>query len=253
VRHYLTILSHELRMLLVSSYTYIAAVFFLGVMGFVFASILDLYSRAPQETSPVFMFFRVFPIPVLFIVPLLTMRCLAEERRLGTLETLLTAPVTTTEVVLGKYGAAFALYAMLWTSTGGFFWLLQRFCGEGSLIDLGALLGCYAFILCSGLLFVAVGVFTSSLSRNQAVASIASFSILFLLIVGLPYISQIPLLQGEGFTTLRSALESARITTHFDDFSRGVIDSRQLLFYFSGSTLMLILSILGLEARMLHS
>ena len=137
MKHFLTILSHEIRMLLVSPSTYIAAVIFLALMGFVFTDILDTYSQAPQDSSPADVFFKQFWLPVLFMVPLLTMKCLAEERRLGTIETLLTTPVTTTEVVLGKYGAAYALYAALWGSTGGFFCILRKFAGDARLLDLG--------------------------------------------------------------------------------------------------------------------
>lgn len=125
MRHYFTILSHEVRTLLYSSSTYIAAVLFLGVMGFVFAGILELYAKAPQETSPAVVFFQLFWFPVFFMVPLLTMKSFAEERRLGTLETLLTAPVSTTEVVLGKFSAAYLFYILLWGSTLGFHYLLK--------------------------------------------------------------------------------------------------------------------------------
>ena len=70
-------------MLLVNPSTYIAATLFLGVMGFMFTGILESYSKTPQDTSPAQVFFSIFWFPVLFIVPLLTMKCLAEERRLG--------------------------------------------------------------------------------------------------------------------------------------------------------------------------
>ena len=82
-------------MLLVNPSTYIAAVLFLAVMGFVFTTLLSDFSSNVQENSPAYMFFQNYMIPVLFMVPLLTMRCLAEERRLGTIETLLTTPVST--------------------------------------------------------------------------------------------------------------------------------------------------------------
>jgi ABC-2 type transport system permease protein len=124
MKHFFTILSHEIRMLLVNPSTYIAGVLFLGLMGFVFTGILENYSKAPQEIPPAAVFFSLFFIPVFFMVPLLTMKCLAEERRLGTIETLLTTPVTTTEVVLGKYAAAYLLYMTFWASTGGFFYIL---------------------------------------------------------------------------------------------------------------------------------
>ena len=83
MRHFFTILGHEVRMLLVSPSTYVAGVLFLAVMGFIFTGILKSYSAAPQEISPAQVFFQLFWLPVLFLVPLLTMKCLAEERRLG--------------------------------------------------------------------------------------------------------------------------------------------------------------------------
>ena len=124
MKHFFTLLSHEIRMLLVSPGTYIAATAFLAFMGFIFVGILESYSTAAQDSSPVQVFFSLFFLPVFFMVPLLTMKCLAEERRLGTIETLLTTPVTTTEVVLGTFGAAYFLYMLLWGSTGALFFIL---------------------------------------------------------------------------------------------------------------------------------
>jgi ABC-2 type transport system permease protein len=178
MRHFLTILAHEVRMLLVSPSTYIAAVGFLSVMGFIFTGILEAYSKAPQELSPASVFFEIYYFPAIFMVPLLTMKCLADERRLGTIETLLTTPVTTAEVVLGKYAAAYLLYLLFWGSTAGFFYILKRFAGDAHLIDPGPILGGYLFVAVSGLLFIAIGVFASSLSRNQAVAGMLCVTML---------------------------------------------------------------------------
>ncbi len=253
MKHFFTLLSHEIRMLLVSPSTYIAATAFLGFMGFMFSGILETYSKAPQDISPAHQFFQFFWLPVFFIVPLLTMKCLAEERRLGTIETLLTTPVTTTEVVLGKYSAAYLLYMSLWASTGAFFYILKRFSGDPRFIDFGPLIGGYVFIAVSGLLFVAIGVFASSISRNQAVAGIMSFSILFALIVGGGFIVQTDWIKRDTMAVFKAAVDYGQIFVHRDDFTRGVIDTRQLLFYLSGTTLALIFSILGVEAKLLHS
>jgi ABC-2 type transport system permease protein len=253
MKHFLTLLSHELRMLLVSPSTYVAATAFLGFMGFVFTDILSQYSSAPREMSPAYVFFDAFWLPVFFMVPLLTMKCLAEERRLGTIETLLTTPVTTTEVVLGKYGAAYLLYLALWASTGGFFYVLKHYSGDVRFIDPGPLIGGYAFVAISGLLFVAVGVFASSLSRNQAVAGILCFVMLVAIIVGPRKLEELDWISRDGFQTLKGAVDYVQVFAHRDDFRRGVIDTRQLLFYVSGTTLALIFSILGVEAKLLHS
>ncbi len=250
MRHFLTILSHEIRMLLVSPSTYIAGVLFLIVMGFMFTGILEDYSSGPKEISPASAFFSVFPVPVLFMVPLLTMKSISEERRNGTLETLLTTPVTTFEVILGKFGAAYFLYALLWASTASFFYLLHRFSGG---FDFGPLIGGYLFIAVSGLFFIATGIFASSLSRNQAVSGILCFTMLFVVILGLHFVRDLQALNHPAMAPLKTAVEYAQVLQHLGDFSRGIVDIRQLLFYISGSVLCLIFSILGVEAKLIHS
>jgi len=253
MRHLLTILGHEIRMLLVNPGTYIATVLFLAFMGFVFANILDAYSTDPQIMSPSIAFFEFFWFPVVFMVPLLTMKSISEERRLGTLETLLTTPVSTTEVVLGKYAAAYLLYLCLWASTGGFFYILHSFADDPRLLDPGPLIGGFVFIAISGLFFVAIGIFASSMSRNQAVAGILGVVMLASLIVGLRLLAGVEALGAEAFAPARAMLDYAQVFNHLEDFTRGIIDTRQLLFYLSGATLTLIFSILGLEAKLIHS
>ncbi len=253
MKHFFTILSHELRMLLVSSSTYIAAVLFLTLMGFIFTGILENYSQTAEEVSPAVVFFQLFWVPVFFMVPLLTMKCISEERRLGTLETLLTSPVSTAEVVLGKYAAAYLLYVSLWAATGGFFYILTYFAPNSSFIDVGPLLGGYIYVAVSGLFFVAIGVFASSLSRNQAVAGILAFAMLFSAIIGLKFVGTLELIKADSLSPVRGLLNYTNVFRHLQDFSNGIVDTRQLLYYVSGSALALIFSILGVEAKLLHS
>ena len=253
MRHYFTILSHEIRTLLYSPSTYIAAVFFLSVMGFIFASILADYSKTPQETPPAVVFFQVFWFPVLFMVPLLTMKTIADERRQGTLETLLTTPVTTAEVVLGKFSAAYIFYLLLWGSTLGFHYILQLYARDARFLDPGPLIGGYLFIAVSGLLFIAIGVFASSMTRSQPVAGIFTVVLLILVILVPRYLGEISAFNNSVFAPVKSTLESLQIFGHVEDFTHGVIDTRQLIYYLSGSTLALIFSILGVEAKLLNS
>ena len=252
MRHFFTILSHEIRALLFNASTYIAAVLFLLLMAFIFTGILDSYSKSPQEAPPAAVFFQLFWIPVWFMVPLLTMRSIAEERRLGTLETLLTAHVSTTEVVLGKFFAAYIFYIMLWASTLGFYFILQHYARDPRLLDPGPLAGGYLFIAVSGLLYISVGIFASSLTRSQAVAAIIACVMLIGLTVGLNYLATAPILSAETFRHFKPAAESLQVFRHLDDFTAGVIDTRQIIFYFSGATLALIFSILGVEAKLLQ-
>lgn len=253
MKHFLTLLSHEIRMLLVNPGTYIAAMLFLFFMGFIFTGMLESYSEAAQEISPASAFFHYSWVTVLFMVPLLTMKCLAEERRLGTIETLLTTPVTTAEVVLGKYGAAYFLYLAIWGATSGFFYILYKFIGDAHFVDTGPLLGGYLFVAVSGLFFVALGVFASSLSRNQPVAGILAVVFLLVIIVGPNLLATTSWLDRGSLAPLKGSVEYVRVMAHVDDFTRGVVDTRQLIYYASGTVLALIFSILGVEAKLLHS
>src|SRR4051812_4140343 len=253
MKHFFTLLSHEIRMLLVTPATYVAATLFLAFMGLIFTKILEIYSTAPQEHSPAYIYFQFFWVPVCVMVPLLTMKCLAEERRLGTIETLLTTPVTTAEVVIAKFGAAYLLYLVLWAATGGFFYFLKRFSGDARFLDAGPLVGGYLFIAVSGLLFVALGVFASSLTRNQSVAGILGCAMLATLILGGNALSDSAWLDNGMLRPAKTVVEYAHVFAHRDDFTRGVIDSRQVLFYASGTVLALIFSVLSVEAKLLHA
>jgi ABC-2 type transport system permease protein len=254
MRPFRILLAHELRMLLVNPASYIATTLFLLVMGFIFAGLLETYASGPQEDSPAAVFFQLFWLPVLFLVPLLTMKSLAEERRLGTLETLLTAPVTSTQVVLAKFFAAYALYLTLWACTGAFFVILSYYAGPAaSALDYGPLYGGYLFIALAGSFFVALGLLASALTRTQAVAGILAFVLLLFLIIGTRYASTLELLKLDTFATAREVVDYLQVFTHLEDFTRGVVDTRQLLYYVSGSTLALLFAIFAVEARQLHS
>jgi len=252
MRHYLTIVSQEIRALLFSPITYIAAVLFLLVMGFIFTAVLDAYSKEAQEMPPAVVFFQLFWIPVFFMVPALTMKSFAEERRMGTLETLLTTPVSTAEVVLGKFSAAYFFYLLLWACTLGFHYILHAYARDVRYLDWGPLIGGYLYIAVSGLLFISVGVLASSLTRSYEVAAILCFTILFGLIFGLRFLGQMSVLNSEVLQPVKAAVDSLQILSHVDDFTRGIIDTRQVFFYVTGAVLALIFSILGVEYKTLN-
>src|ERR1700712_1767712 len=247
MRHYPTILSQEIRSLLFSPITYVTAVLFLLVMGGIFTVILDAYSKAALEVTPAVTFFISFWIPVFFMVPSLTMKSFAEERRMGTLETLLTSPVSTAEVVLGKFSAAYIFYLLLWGSTLGFHYILHIYARDVRYLDSGPLIGGYLFIAGSGILFISIGILSSALTRSYEVAAILSFTILFSLIFGLRFLGQTSALNAEVFQPVKTTVDSLQILGHVDDFTRGVIDTRQVFFYVTGSILALIFSILSVE------
>ena len=119
--------------------------------------------------------------------------------------------------------------------------------------EVGPLIGGYLFIAVSGLFFIATGIFASSLSRNQAVSGILCFTLLFVVILGLHFVRDLQALNAPAMAHVKTAVEYAQVLQHLGDFSRGIVDVRQLLFYVSGSVLCLIFSILGVEAKLIHS
>ena len=112
--------NQQLNQMFISPSTYIAAFLFLAFMGVIYLYSLVEVSRGAGDRSPTEIFLSAFWIPVLFMVPLLTMRSLSEERRMGTLGTMMTTPVTAFEIVLSKFLAAYFFYALLWAMTLAF-------------------------------------------------------------------------------------------------------------------------------------
>lgn len=254
MREFFILLRHELRMLLISPATYVAAVVFLLLMGFFHWAVIQEMALAEQTEPPVARVFQLFWWPVCFLVPLLTMRSLAEERRQGTLETLLTTPAGAPAVVISKFLAAYLFYLLLWALTLAFPFIALETAGVAALapvlVNPTPLIGGLAFVAISGFLFISIGIFTSSLTRSQLVAGMLSFSLLFLLfLVGWIAMSSESGVESHWLTWLDAPLEYLHAFMHLDDFVRGVIDTRPFVYYSSLAALFLGLSVLVVEAR----
>lgn len=253
MKNFLTLLRQELKNLCMAPATYVAGFLFLLVMGFIFQGIVETFNQSAQESLPVVVFFQIFWLPVFFMVPLLTMKSFAEEKRQGTLETLLTTPVSTGEVVMAKFAASYSLYLILWLITIGFNLILHHFVQDPRLLEMGPLVGGYLFILLSGLLFVSIGIFSSSLTRNQLVAGILCFTFLFGLIVGSRYLADLATSGIQYLPISRQWVDYLQVFQHVDDFSRGVLDTRPVFFYLSTTALFLVLSTLTIESKLWRS
>jgi len=249
VNHFFTLLRHEIRALLISPATYIATVLFLGLMGFIFQGLLVSFVRESRETSPAVDFFSLFWLPVFFLSPLLTMRSLAEERRLGTLETLMTTSVSSPEVVLSKFFAAYGFYLTLWLSTLSFHWVLFEFAENPKLIDPGPLIGGYVFVALSGLMFIAAGIFSSALTRSQLVAGLLTLAMSFVFTLGFRYLDDFTIFQSEADSLRSVIIDHVQIFQHAEDFVSGVIDTRAPVLYLSMTGILLFMAMLALDAR----
>jgi ABC-2 type transport system permease protein len=239
----LAILTRELRSYFFSPLAYVVAALLLLVNGAVFWLIVS-YLNDPRAGigAPLELFFGqtvFFWLVLLFVAPVITMRLLSEERRSGTIEVLMTAPVTETMVVLGKYLAALVFYLFLWLPTVVYALILSRY----SEVDWGPVAAGYVGIVGIGALLLAAGVLASSLSRSQLVAAVLTFAIAGpLFAVGFLE----GLFTSEAMKELFSYLSLPR---HMEDFSRGIVDSRSLVYYVSASALFLFLAARALAAK----
>ena len=249
MRHYFTLLRNEIWRLLISPSTYIAGFLFLLVMGFMFQSLLRLFASDPQDETPSVLFFQLFFVPVFFMVPLLTMRSIADERRTGTIETLLTTPVTVTEIVLSKFTASYLYYCTLWVITGAFHIIFFAFAQNDTIIDPYPLIGGYTYIFLSGTLFLSLGIFASSMTQSQLVAGILAFTLVFGFIVIGSNIEDLSVLAIDNTFWIRQFSDHTNALQHMGDFSTGIIDTRAIVLYLSCALTFLFLSILIVEYR----
>lgn len=251
MKHLPTLLRHELRTLFYASSTYVASMLFLLLMAAIYYILLSQYASEEYTIPPSEMFFEAFWLPVMFMVPLLTMRSLAEERRLHTLETLLSAPVTTTEVILSKFLAAWIFYCMLWLCAVSY--PIIAYLGTGSeevktmLLNWPVYVGGYIYVCLSGLLFVAVGILSSTLTRSQLVAGMLAFGILFILLLGPKLIGTQDFGPWAGW--LHDMLQYFDTAQHRDSFVRGVLDTRPFIYYLTNSALVLAIAALVVESK----
>ena len=243
MRAVLAIARKELLSYFFAPMAYIVIAAFLVLNGFLFSVILTALSQpgaAPAPPISIYLggtlFFWIF---LIIMVPVITMRLGAEEKKSGTLETLLTAPVSDWEVILGKYFGALALYVAAWIPTLLYVWITGVY-GE---VDMGPFVGGYLGVLLVGGFFTAIGLFTSILSKNQLVAAIISLTILVFILL----VSILSFLVTDPFWT--KVLGYIDLWKRMLDFSRGLVDTRPVVYLLSGTVLFLTLAKQALEAR----
>ena len=217
---------------------YFVASLFLVVFGFVFAQAFDRSSLLTLE--PVFGWGAILSV---FFVPLLTMRLFAEEKATGSIETLLTAPVTDVAVVLGKFIAAFAFFVFMVTPTLLFYHLL----GYVGRPDPGPMLSQYLGLLLVGGLHVAVGFLASTLTRTQVLAAV--IAIVGLIALWFADVAAGALVDGDRTSTLYVAARYASPGRHIGSFFRGQIDPVDVVYFVSFTAFFLFVGVRSVETR----
>jgi ABC-2 type transport system permease protein len=238
------IFKRELFSYFVTPLAWVAMTAFLAIQGLHFFLIVQQFAGQVDlsaDGGPVQTFFgqtMLLYLPLLFVCPVLTMRLFAEERRSGTIEPLLTAPVDTAGVVLGKYLAVVVIYALMWLPTALYMLLLNQY-GD---VDWNVVGAGYLAVLAIGAGYLAIGTMTSSLTKSQLGAAISSA----MAIMGLFMLGIGEFIFPEGLARELSGHVSA--WAQMNDFSRGIVDSRRLVFDFTVIGLPLFITVRAVDA-----
>lgn len=182
-------------------------------------------------------FFNISPNLFLFLIPALCMKLFAEERKSGTLELLLTRPLSSLKIVLSKYIAALILVLLAIIPSFIYFYSIYNLSSPIGNIDIGGILGSYIGLVFLSSIFVSLSLFASSLSENQIVSFIIGVVLCFLLYSGFDFISSIPFLYD-----FENEIKYFGIASHYLPMSRGVIDTRDVIWFIVVTSLFIFLS-----------
>lgn len=250
MRNVWIICKKELRSYFVSPIAYLLLAMFAVIFGFFFWNILGYFVRRGMESM---MSGQMYPMNVneqvirpllsnigvvgLFLIPLITMRLFAEEKRSGTIELLATSPVSDVEVILGKWGAAVLMYVGMLVLSGLNFIFLFKY---GSPDWKPLLIGYLGLLLQAGAL-LAIGTFISTLTKNQIIAGAVTFAVCLLLWI-LEWVT------GFDSSTGARVMAYLSVITHFESFSKGLLDTKDAIFYISLIFLGLFLTSRSMES-----
>lgn len=189
--------------------------------------------------------FAIAPIAFMFLIPAITMTSFSDERQSGTLELLLTKPLSDIDIILGKYFATLALVIIALLPTLAYYYSIYQLGSPKGNIDTGAVIGSYIGLILLGAIFSAIGIFISSLSSNQIVSFIITAFSCFALFWVFDFISSMPSLYGK----LDNLVKSLGIEYHYENISKGRIDTRDIVYFLSLIFLFLWLTFVSLSRR----
>jgi len=242
----LAVLRRELLGYFFSPLAWVVLTLFLLVQGYAFYLLVEMMSQPTAPHGAVLQYFFggtfLYWLFVIFVISAITMRLCAEERRSGTLEALLTAPVSEAQVILGKYLAAVIFYVFLWAPTLVYVALVVSVSGEGG-PGWGPIAAGYLGTLLVGGSCLAVGLLASTLTRNQIVAAVLTFTLLTLLLLVGPldlYVSR---------PWLKALIGHLNLFEQLDELGRGIVDSRRLVLHLSLIVFCLTAAVKALELK----
>lgn len=240
----ITLLKKEIQSFLTSLIGYIVITVFLLINGlfiWVFPLEFNILENGYANLDGLFM---LAPFVFLFLIPAITMRSFAEEKRSGTIEILMTKPLSDFQVILAKYFAGVLLVVFSLLPTIVYYISVYKLGSPAGNLDAGGTWGSYIGLLFLGAAFVAIGIFSSTITDNQIVSFILSLFLCGFLYIGFEMIYSLDI-----FGSFSLFIQSLGINAHYNSISRGVIDTRDLLYFFSVIVLFILLSKISLESR----
>lgn len=223
---------------------YVAILVFLVACG-LFLWLLEDTSILSYGYASLDRFFDLAPMLLLLLIPAVTMRSLSDEFRSGTIEWLSTKPLRDLDIILGKYFAALVLIIFALVPTLIYVYSVANLAQARTTLDSGAIIGSYIGLLFLSAGFAAIGIFCSSLTSNQIVGLLTALFACFLLFFGFEALSKLSSLPG----TVSYVLSLIGMKSHYTSISRGVIDTRDIIYFVSVAALFLSLTRISLKLR----
>lgn len=247
MRIFLTLLRRELAsfFLSITGYVVIAAVTLMIGLSFVMLMRNLGSDPFPMPVTELFFNSALFWIILMLVTPVITMRLFALEKSTGTFETLMTTPVGDVQVVAAKFAAALIFYSIMWLPTLGCLFIVRHFTNQPGALDAGTTGGTFLGIFLAGCMFLSLGCFASVISKNQMVAAIISLVPNVSLFI-LAYLAQQVPAAGDWQT---QALSYFALFQQMQDFTRGVVDTRVVIFYAGITFFFLFLTLRAVESR----
>jgi len=239
VRNILTIITKELKIYLVSPIAYVVTILYLMINSFFFSFTTVNYLESDLRG----IFVQQNQFFLLFIIPAITMRLFSEEKRVGTIELLLTQPITEWELVLGKFLSALTLFAMMLAFTL-FYPIVITVFGEP---ELSVIFSGYVGLLLLAGFFIAIGTFASTLTQNQILSFVIAFIIIMTMFVAIGPLADLPFFATVPYA--KPVFNYLNATPHFNAFVKGVVDTSHIFYFVSFYFLFLFLAKQKIESR----
>lgn len=208
-----------------------------GLFLWIFDGSYNILQSGYNDLAP---FFQLAPLVLLLLIPAITMKSISDERKQGTIELLVTKPLSLNQIVTGKFLGAFVLVLLAILPTVLYIVILNPYGSPAGNMDLGSTLGSYLGLLFLIASYTSIGIFCSSLSDNQIVAFILAVAVCFVLYLGLDQLAEL-------IKSSATIIEKFGMNYHFKSMSRGVLDTRDLIYFLSVTIFFLAATVFNLK------